>query len=458
MDILYSVIGFILSIGILVIIHEFGHFYIARLFKVKVIKFSIGFGPSRTLCKDKLGTEYLVSAIPLGGYIQLLDTSDPNNPVLESEQHLAINNKSPWVRILILLAGPLCNIFLAVILYWLVFVIGISTVIPIVGNVPKGTVADLAKLSSGIQITKIAATSVNSWEDVATNLMKQLAVKNNFVPIEAYNRKTSNKSIHILNLTDWKINSNKGYILNSLGLEPLKLMDSKIWKVLPDYPAFIAGIQAGDLIVAIDNILIHNSTEVSEYLHDKIGKKVTIEIERNRKILSFVLAPVSNETKNTATNHIDVSGVIGIQYRNKPYPQELITTYKYSIVRGLVKAVAKTYENTVLSGYLLYSMVAGNLSFSNAAGPVAIGYYAGQSMKNGIEYFLNFLGIVSISLGVLNLLPIPWLDGGSIAHCIYEIAAGKPAPEKLIHFVRKLSLWLLTIMAILVVINDIVRL
>ena len=458
MDLFYSIIGFILAISILVVIHEFGHFYIARLFKVKVLRFSIGFGPSRVIWQDKLGTQYLISAIPLGGYIQPLDTSDPKNMVPESEQHMAINNKSPWIRIAILLAGSLFNIFLAVILYWLVFIIGISTVVPIVGAVPKGTVADLAKLTSGLQIKKIAATNVNSWEDVATNLMKQVAAKNSFVPVEAYDHKTSNKSIHVLNLTNWTMNSNKGDVLTSLGLAPLKLVDARIWKVLPDYPAAIAGIKEGDLIVSIDNILIRNASEVSEYLHDKVGKKVIIELERNGEILSFNLAPVVKEPKDLKNDNTDAGGVIGIQYRNKPYPKELTTIERYGLVDSFCQSITKTYNNILLSGYLLYSTFTGKLSLSNAAGPVAIGYYAGQSIKNGLEYFLNFLGLVSINLGILNLLPIPWLDGGSIVHCFYEILTRRSAPQKIINFARTISLSLLIILAIFIVINDIARL
>lgn len=452
MDIFYSLIGFILAIGILVIIHEFGHFYVARLFGVKVIKFSIGFGPSHRLWKDKLGTEYLISAIPLGGYIQLLDTSDPNSVPL-SEQHMAINNKSPWIKICILLAGPLFNILFAVIVYWLVFVIGISTVIPIIGVVPKGTAADLAKLKTGQEIIKVATNTINNWEDIATNLMKQLSVKNNFVPIEAYDSKTLSKSIHILDLTDWKVNTKKGDFLKNLGLEPLKLIDSKIWKVLPKYPACTAGIKSGDWIVSIDHFLMHDSTEVAEYLHDKAGKQVTIEVERNGKILPFSLVPIIKVSKNG-----EEGGVIGVQYRNKPYPKEFIKNNRYGIIDSFYKAIIKTYNNTILSGYFLYAMAIGKLSLSNAAGPVAIGYYAGQSIKNGIEYFLNFLGIISISLGVLNLLPIPWLDGGSIAHCVYEVLIGKPAPQKIILFARTLSLSLLIALAVFVFINDIMSL
>lgn len=458
MDLFYSIIGFILAISILVVIHEFGHFYIARLFKVKVLRFSIGFGPSRVIWKDKLGTQYLISAIPLGGYIQPLDTSDPKNLVPESEKHMAINNKSPLIRIAILLAGPLFNIFLAVILYWLVFIMGISTVVPIVGSVPKGTVADIAKLTSGLQIKKVAAANVNSWEDVATNLMKQVAAKNIFVPVEAYDYKTSNKSIHVLNLTNWTMNSNKGDVLTSLGLAPLKLVDPRIWKVLPDYPAAIAGIKEGDLIVSIDNILIHNASEVSEYLHDKVGKKVILELERNGEILSFNLAPVAKEPNDLKNNNSDAGGVIGIKYRNKPYPKELTTIERYGVIDSFCKSITKTYNNILLSGYLLYSTFTGKLPLSNAAGPVAIGYYAGQSIKNGLEYFLNFLGLVSINLGILNLLPIPWLDGGSIVHCFYEILTRRSAPQKLINFARTISLSLLIILAIFVVVNDIARL
>ena len=453
MDIFYSIIGFILAVGILVIIHEFGHFYVARLFQVRVTRFSIGFGPSRRIWYDKLGTEYVISAIPLGGYIELLDTSDDPNKVKSSDQHMAINNKSAWIKICILLAGPLFNILFAIVMYWLVFVIGIATVIPIVGVVSHGSVADLAKLKKGLLITKVSGNIVNDWEDVTTNLMKQLRYKNNFVPIEAYNRKTSIKSSHILNVSGWTINETKGDLLKNLGLEPFKLIDPKIWQVMPKYPAFEAGIRSGDTIVAINNVLMHNGAEVSEYIHNKAYKQLNVDVERNGEILSFTVVPVSKLSDNG-----EEGGLIGVQYRNKPYPKEFIKIHRYGIVDSFYRSIIKTYNYTTLTGYFLYSMAIGKLSLSNAAGPVAIGYYAGQSIKNGIEYFLNFLGMVSISLGVLNLLPIPWLDGGSIAHCAYELLSGKSAPQKAIIFARTLSLAFLTVLAVLVFINDIMRL
>lgn len=474
MDFFYSIAGFVLSIGILVIFHEFGHFIIARLCGVKVMKFSIGFGPSKVLWKDRLGTEYLISAIPLGGYIELLDTSDQNSTSSgKLEDHLAIDKKSPWIRVGILLGGPLANLLLAVLLYWLVFLLGISSTLPFINQPAKGSIAELAKLKSGLRITKVAGVEVSSWEDVASNIMKRVITEDPSIEVETYDAKTNLYSLHNLDLSQKFYSSRSSYkahvnsdILNNIGLQPLVMVDNKVWKVYPGYPAFKAGIKQGDLLLAIDDQLINQSLKVTDYLQDKLGKEIVLKIDRNGKLLYFKLAPIirknndpNDSTSNLATkDHSHLNPIIGIQFRSKSYPKEYTVTHKFGFKDAFFKSIAKTKDNILSAMQLLYSTITGKLSLNNAAGPIAIGYYAGQNMKYGIEYFLNFLGLISINLGILNLLPIPWLDGGSIVYCFYEILFKKPASIKLINLIKALSLSLLIILAVLTVFNDIAKL
>lgn len=445
MDIIYAVVGFILGIGLLVIIHELGHFYAARLFDVQVVKFSIGFGPSKRIWYDKHGTEYVISAIPLGGYVQLLDTLDTT----KGKNNDAINQKSPWIRMIIFLAGPIYSILFAAILYWVVFIIGIAVITPILGNIDQATPAGLAKLGPGLEIIKINDQKISDWEEVTRIVINNLNINNKSIKLEVYNRKNQNYSTHVLHLNSLSINDNNGDILKSLGLEPFSIIEPTISEVIPKYPASQVGIKPGDLIISIDNTNIIDGSKVSEYLQNKAGKAVKIIVKRNKDFLNFIVVPASKIMPNGKN-----IGFIGVKYHSKPYPKELLKIHKYGIIESFNKAIIKTYNYTKITIYVLFETFRGKASLQNMAGPIAIGYYAGQNIKNGIEYFLNFLGIISIGLGVLNLLPIPWLDGGSIVHCWYEIIIGKPAPLKAIMLARSVGLIFLIFLTILVFVND----
>ncbi len=457
MDLIYSIIGFILAISILVVIHEFGHFYVDRLFKVKVLKFSIGFGPAYRFWVDKHGTEYLISLIPLGGYIQhsleesAADVNAGHNLASNSDlkDPNAINNQSAWVRMAILFAGPMFNLLFAWIFYYLVFICGISNNLPIIGNVPKGSIADLAELTSGLQIIKIAELPVNDWNEVNNSLIKQLILNKSMIAIQTYDQPTKAFSNHILKLDPKIINLKNIDFLKHIGLSPLVLMDPHISEVIPNYPAEQAGIRVGDQIISINDVLITENQQVFDYIQNNAMHKINLKISRNNTLLSFDLTPkLINKKEHNS------QAVIGIKYKPKPYPMHWVKKTKYGVGMGMYKSLIKTYDNIILSGHSLISIFSGKLSLKNTAGPLAIGYYAGQSIKLGLEHFLNFLGLVSINLGVLNLLPIPWLDGGSIIHCIYEILTGKSAPLKLVHFFKSISLMFLIFIAIFGFIND----
>lgn len=443
MDIIYSIFGFIIGIGLLVVIHELGHFCAARWFNVRVLRFSIGFGPCKTIWYDRFGTEYVVSAIPLGGYIQLLDTLEDSNNLSVTNQSMAMDKQSPWVRMIIYLAGPVFSILFAVILYWMVFMMGIKVATPIVGSVIKGSTADISKLKTGLEITKINDQAVYDWEDIVSNIISQISAKRGFIKLQSYNNHHNEYADHILNLSGLTIKNNKGNILKTIGIEPFKQIDIYINEVITQYPAFKSGIQPGDIIIALDNISIKNGMEIAQYIKNKANQKIIVTIRRRAELLNFEV--VAN------------NGVLGIKYYNKPSVEQLFKIHKYNIIESFSRAITKTYNYTILSFRILCDAILKRVSLKNMAGPVAIGYYAGQAVKSGLEHFLNFLGLISVSLGVLNLLPIPWLDGGSILYCIYEIVIGKKLPTAVINFGRTVGLMFLLLLMVLVFVNDITR-
>lgn len=443
MDIIYSIFGFIIGIGLLVIIHELGHFYAARWFNVRVLRFSIGFGPCTTIWYDRFGTEYVLSAIPLGGYVQLLDDLEDNNNLSNTDYSMAMNKQSPWVRMIIYLAGPAFSILFAVILYWMVFMLGIKVAAPIVGSVVKGSTADIGKLKTGLEIIKINDQAVYDWEDIISSIISQISAKRRFIKLQSYNKQHNEHTNHILNISGLTIKNNSGNILKTIGIDPFQQIDVYINQVIPQYPAFKSGIQPGDVIIALDNVSIKNGTEIAKYIKNKANKKIIITIRRKAELLNFVV--IAN------------NGVLGIKYYNKPSTNQIIKIHKYGVVDSFYRALVKTYNYTIVSFRIIFDTILKRFSLKNMAGPIAIGYYAGQAIKSGLEHFLNFLGLISISLGVLNLLPIPWLDGGSIVYCIYEILTGNKSSPAIINLGRTIGLIFLLFLMVLVFINDIAR-
>ncbi len=450
MEYLIAIFSFVIAIGVLTTVHEAGHFFVARLCGVKVLQFSIGFGKALLRWNDRWGTEYMLSAIPLGGYVRLLGENDEEVNMLE--QHMAFNGKSVLTRMTIICAGPLANMLFAIIAYWLVFMIGISSIVPVLGNVPKGTVADVANLKKGYEIVSVDGKTTTTWEDVSVALMPYLGEKG-FVKINAYNKSAKKYSTHVMNLIDWSVDNAQGDILKSLGLEPFDPVLPVIGKLLPGFPAFDSGLLPGDHIIAVNDIPVDTRTQVTDYLRKKAGKAVGIKVIRNKKKLMLWVTPI----KKLAEGGEEI-GFIGIQYQQTPWPKDLIKIYKYGPIDSFKKAVLRTKEYTVLTIQFLQKIVMGRISLQHVAGPISIAKYAGQTVRIGAEYFLGFLALVSINLGVLNLiLPIPILDGGHILYCILELFNGRPLSKRAMEIGRVFGVIFLASLMVLALYNDVLR-
>lgn len=445
-----TVIAFVVTLGILITIHEYGHFQVARWCGVKVLRFSLGFGTpllTRNIGKDN--TEFVLAAFPLGGYVKMLDEREA--PVAEHELHRAFNRQAVWKRMLIVLAGPMANLLLAILLYWVLFMHGVMGIKPLLGDIPSETPAAIAQMKSGELITDIAGETVASWQDVRWILMRQ-ALGDSPVSVEGQLNDVSLH--HQLNLSVLDKDDFEGDFLPKLGLVPYRpSMPPVVGEVVAGSAAEKAGLRAGDNIRAIDGVAITAWDQVVDTirLHPHTPLKVTVA--RDAQTVDLQVIPDS-----VRENGKDI-GRIGAAYKaNQSELDKIMTTVSYSPGVAAVKAVTKTWETSVFSLQMLGGMLTGDVSWRGMSGPVTIASYAGQSAKIGWEAFLGFLALVSISLGVLNLLPIPVLDGGHLLYYIVEVFKGSPVSERVMEIGQRIGLALLGLLMACAFYNDINRL
>jgi regulator of sigma E protease len=456
-NILISLVSFLIAVSLLTIIHEFGHFFAARKLGVKVLRFSIGFskdtigfGKDLFIWHDRHGTEYAITTVPLGGYVKMLDETE--EPVADTEKHMAFNYKSIPARMAIICAGPIFNMLFAVLAYWLVFMLGVSFLVPVLGSVSKGTFADLAGLRRGQEILAIDGQKTNTWEDISVALIAHLGEKD-AIKFTVKDIKTDKISQHIANLSGWSIDEKNSNILQTLGLDPYDPIPPIVDKILPGYPAEQTSLRSGDLITALDDQKIETQTELTRYIREKAGRLVIVKYKRDGGLHETRVTPVKKLIEGG-----EEVGFIGIGFQPGAYPSNLIRVEKLGIFDAFTKAIRKTSDYTILTIDFLYKMVVGKVSMQYIAGPVSIAQYAGQTIQVGIQDFLSFLALVSISLGVLNMLPIPVLDGGHFLFCVIESITGKPLSKKARVFGYRIGISFLASLMILAIYNDFVRL
>lgn len=448
-NILYSILGFILAIGLLTTVHEYGHFWMARRLGVKVLRFSIGFGKSLLSWHDKQGTEYVIAALPLGGYVKMLDQNE--GIVAPNEVHRAFNNKSVFVRMLIIAAGPAFNLLFAVLAYWVVFMWGVASIVPVIGDVPKGSIAYTAGLRSGEEILAIDQHKTQTWEDIAVALVSHIG-DHDFVNIEVRNIDSNVVSEHVLNLNNWSITDGDENIIKNLGLEPFDPIEPVIGAVMAGMPAAKVGLEAGDRFISIDGTPVTSRSQVLELLRNKYDHAVHLEMQRQGENIMVLITPNKKILEGGQP-----SGFIGIQFENQPWPEKLIRVQRYSPLAAFPMAIARTKDYTVLTLQFIGKMVTGKMSLDHIAGPISIAKFAGRTVRSGFEYFLGFLALVSISLGVLNMLPIPILDGGHFLFCTIELIRGKALSDRAMRVGYMLGFTLLGSFMLLALYNDLIR-
>ena len=452
MTFIFTIVAFVVALGLLIVFHEFGHFLVARWCGIKVLRFSIGFG--QPLLRKRWGkdqTEWVIAAFPLGGYVKMLDESEGAVPPEELTR--TFNRKPVVQRLAVVAAGPVANFLLAIVLYWLLFVLGVSAMKPVLGPVMPATPAAVAGFEKGDTIVKIAAEPVATWQDARWLLLSSAVERSPAVTVEILDthgqlvsRQIDFSGIHADDLD--------GDFLKKVGLSSYQpAVKPIISQVTPDSAGSRAGLQAGDEILAIDGKRITLWEDLVQKIRASPGIPLMLDIHRNGTTLSIEVVP------DTTTDSGEKIGKIGIGPRiDHDELNKLLIEVSYPVGTAMVKAISKTWETSIFTLHMLWKMVVGEVSWKNVSGPITIADYAGKSAQMGLSSYLGFVALISISLGVLNLLPIPVLDGGHLMYYVIEIVKGSPVSAKAIEMGQQVGMILLFALMAFAIYNDISRL
>ena len=452
MNILTSAAAFLVAIGILVAVHEYGHFIAARLLGVRVLRFSIGFG--RPLWVRRAGadrTEYCLSAIPFGGYVKLLDERDC--PVALFEQSRAFNRQPIRSRVMILAAGPALNFLFAILAYWLMFMAGVPGTRPVVGEIASGSLAASAGLVDGDQIVAVGGRETATWEGAVVAMLDTM-LESGRIPLAVKGVDGRQRNVTLDTAGRAAELTEPGRLFPGLGFQPwAPPLPPVLGEVLPGGAAERAGLLAGDLVLTADAQAIASWPAWVEFIRARPGKTVDVEIERAGQVLRF---NVGIERASGADGEV---GRIGASPRiPEGLYEQMKSVERYAPALAFRKSLERSWEMASLTVRMVTRMITGDVSVKNISGPINIAQYAGYSASIGIAPFLSFLAVVSISLGILNLFPVPMLDGGQIAYQLVEAAKGSPLSERSQIVGQQIGIFFLLLLMSFAFYNDISRL
>lgn len=443
-QLLWSIGGFIVALGLVVTFHEFGHFWVARRCGVKVLTFSIGFGKPIFSWKGKDGTQYQIAAIPLGGYVRMLDHE--LDPVSENEVPQSFRAKSVKERFAIVLAGPMANFIFAIAALWLMLMIGMPAVKPIVGDITEGSIADAAGLQSGSEILAIDQRRVQDWQDVNLALVRRMGSSE--TTFEVLEPSGQQREVRIP-LDTWRFDPDRESTIGSLGIDVFRpKILSNITQIAADSPAASSALAVGDKIIGFNGTRSEDWEQIRSFIAERPNTVVTFLIDRDGRERSL----------EVRLGEIEGRGYLGVVTEAEPYPEAYRFTLQYGPIEALQGGVARTWNLMGLTMNMVGKLLTGDVSVKNLSGPVGIAQGAGAHASYGLVYFLSFLALISVSLGILNLLPIPMLDGGHLLFYVIEWIRGKPVPEQVQEVSFRVGLLLLMTLLAVTLFNDVGRL
>lgn len=446
---LLSILAFIVAIGVLVAVHEYGHFWVARRMGVRVLRYSIGFGHRIWgWTSARSGTEYWLSAVPLGGYVKMLDERE--GPVEDAAKPYAFNRQHPLKRIAIVFAGPGVNFLFAAFAYWLVFMLGVSALKPIVGTVPAHTVAAQTQLSRGDAIVAVGDTPIETWQELRLTLLER-ALGGQRVRLTVV-QPDGDRNTAFMDLEGVPEDPKK--LFQQLGLVPYQPPATPvIARIVPDSPAAQSQLQAGDTIVAINGQPMQSPRMLVQWIQQHPGDQAQLTVTRDGEQLMLSLQLGQTRRQGEIIGHLGAA--IGVDAQAW---QAMRTTRQLGPLAAIPAAIDKTWDVTVLTLRLMGQMLVGDVSWRNISGPIQIANYAGQTASIGLAAFLGFMALVSVSLAIINLMPIPVLDGGHLLYYFIEWIRGKPLPEAVQAAGQQVGMVALLLLMGLAFYNDILRL
>lgn len=450
MSALYMIVGTLVALGVLVTFHEFGHFWVARRCGVKVLRFSVGFGTPLLRWHDRQGTEFVIAAIPLGGYVKMLDEREGDVPVEQLDQ--AFSRKTVGQRIAIVIAGPAANFLLALAFFWLVAMLGSQQVRPVIGAVESASLAAEAGLQAGQEIVAVDGEPTTGWAAVNLQLVRRLGESGTLL-VNVRDQGSTLDSPRQIVLNDWLKGVDEPDPIASLGIRPWRPALAPILAQLdPQGPAHAAGLQVGDRLVALNGQALDDWQQLVDRVRALPGKPVSLTVERAKQMLDV---PVQLAARGEGEAR---GGYLGAGVQGGEWPAEMLREVSFGPLEAVAEGFRRTWTMSLLTLDSLKKMLFGELSVKNLSGPITIAKVAGASAESGFGDFLNFLAYLSISLGVLNLLPIPVLDGGHLLFYLIEWARGRPLSERVQGWGMQIGISLVIGVMLLALVNDLSRL